>query len=146
MRVPFRVYADFESFIIPMDNCVPNPRQSYTNKCQKHKPSSFSYYIKCFDDKIYSQKPVTYTAKKYEGEDVAHIFISMLKEDIKSIYKRFDKPEKMVFGEEEEQEYEEATECWICHDRFDEGDKKVTDHCHFTGKFRGAAHNSCNLK
>ena len=28
---------------------------------------------------------------------------------------------------------------------FHENDKKVRDHCHFTGKYRGAAHNKCNL-
>ena len=25
-------------------------------------------------------------------------------------------------------------------------DKTVRDHCHYTGKFRGAAHNSCSLQ
>ena len=25
-------------------------------------------------------------------------------------------------------------------------DMKVRDHCHFTGKYRGAAHNTCNLR
>ena len=33
---------------------------------------------------------------------------------------------------------------------FSEGEeedfKKVIDHCHLTGKYRGAAHNICNLK
>jgi hypothetical protein len=28
---------------------------------------------------------------------------------------------------------------------FTEADPKVLDHCHITGKYRGAAHNSCNL-
>ena len=29
---------------------------------------------------------------------------------------------------------------------FDENEKKVRDHCHYTGKFRGPAHNICNLR
>ena len=28
----------------------------------------------------------------------------------------------------------------------DKNYKKVRDHCHFTGKYRGAAHSICNLK
>ena len=74
MRVPFIVYADFESFIKPIDTCEPNPENSYTKQYQKHTPSSFCYYIKCFDDEVYYQNPVTYTAST-ENEDVAQIFL-----------------------------------------------------------------------
>ena len=28
---------------------------------------------------------------------------------------------------------------------FDNNDEKVRDHCHITGKFRGAVHRSCNV-
>ena len=34
--------------------------------------------------------------------------------------------------------------CWICNEVLNTD--KVRDHCHITGKFRGAAHNQCNLK
>ena len=43
-------------------------------------------------------------------------------------------------------EYKNAKICWICQKEFKKADKKVRDHCHFTGKFRGAAHNICNLQ
>ena len=143
MRVPFIVYADFESFIKPIDTCGPNPENSYTKQYQKHTPSSFCYYIKCFDDEVYYQNPVTYTAST-ENEDVAQIFVNMLEEDVKSIYKRFGKPKKMIFGTKEREEFDGATECWICHGEL--GLDRVRDHCHLTGIYRGAAHNKCNLQ
>ena len=74
MRVPFIVYADFESFIKPIDSCLPNGGESYSHQYQKHTPSSFCYYVKCFDDTIYSQKPVVFTAES-EDDDVAQIFV-----------------------------------------------------------------------
>ena len=35
--------------------------------------------------------------------------------------------------------------CWICKKRIDNDEEKVRDHCHVTGKFRGAAHWDCNI-
>ena len=68
-KVPFLVYADFESFIKPLDTCELNSEGSYTKQYQKHEPSSFCYYIKCFDNEVYEPKLVSYT-----GEDAAQKF------------------------------------------------------------------------
>ena len=45
---------------------------------------------------------------------------------------------------DEEERFQLANSCWICNKPFNVGDEKVRDHCHVTGKFRGAAHFSCN--
>ena len=138
-KVPFVIYADFECFIKPIQSCDPDDKKSYTKQYQKHEPSSFCYYIKCFDDEVYKPKKVSYT-----GDDAAWKFVEMLKEDIKIITNIPEK--KMIFGKEKEQ-YEKETKCWICKEEFnDDKGVKVRDHCHFTGRYRGAAHNSCNLK
>ena len=46
--------------------------------------------------------------------------------------------------EENERDFQAATICHICGEHLEED--KVKDHCHVTGKYRGAAHNQCNLK
>ena len=136
-RVPFIVYADFECYIKLIKSCYPDDKESYTEQYQKHKPSSFCYYIVCFDDKVYKPRIVSYT-----GEDAAQKFVGMLEEDIKIITNIPEK--KMIFEKEEVERFKRETKCWICNEEFD-GDDKVKDHCHFTGRYRRAAHNECNL-
>ena len=48
-------------------------------------------------------------------------------------------------AEEEEERFQLTNSCWICDELFDVGDDKVRDHGHITGKYRGAAHWSCNI-
>ena len=50
----------------------------------------------------------------------------------------------MIMNEEDKADFETSTNCWICRKDFEEGELRVRDHCHFTGKYRGAAHQKCN--
>ena len=52
----------------------------------------------------------------------------------------------MIFTFKDKDDFEKAEICWISQKEFGEREKKVRDHCHFTGKYRGAAHNKCNLQ
>ena len=69
----------------------------------------------------------------------------MLEEDIKRIQEKFNFSKNMIFTKEDRSSFEKAKICWICQKEFGES-KKVRDHCHFTGKYRGATHNLCNLQ
>ena len=46
---------------------------------------------------------------------------------------------------EEEERFQSSNSCWICDKLFDVGDEKARGHCHITGKYKGAAHWSCNI-
>ena len=141
-KAPFSIYADFESIIKPMDNCDPDPNKSYTKKYQKHEPVSFSYYIKSFNESVYESRLRGYIKEKPEDPDAIDVFIKWLEEDVKDIANIKEK--EMIFTEEDRKEFNKASDCWICGEAL--GDDRVRDHCHYTGRYRGASHNSCNLK
>ena len=42
---------------------------------------------------------------------------------------------------EQDDIYNTTDTCWICSNEIKED--KVRDHCHITGKYRGAAHRNC---
>jgi len=78
MRHPFVLYADFESFMKPNDTCQPDSSKSNTKNINI---TSFCYYIKCFDDKVYSLKVVVYTSQS-EDDDVSQKLVDMLEKKI----------------------------------------------------------------
>ena len=48
--------------------------------------------------------------------------------------------------EVDEQHFKTMDGCHICGEKYTDKDVHVRDHCHITGKFRGSAHQECNLK
>ena len=50
----------------------------------------------------------------------------------------------LIMTVENEEKFQLSNKCCICGKLFDTTDEKVRDHCHISGKFRGAAHFSCN--
>lgn len=143
ITAPFMIYADFEAFIIPISSCEPSSHESFTNKYEKHETDGSYYQIVCFDDKLHAPEPVIYRANS-EDEDVSQIFVQMLGENIKNIYKEFDFVKKMIFTHEDKLKFIVEVFFWICKDSLN--DDKVRDLCHFAGKYRGAAHYKCNLQ
>ena len=143
LPVPFVIYADFEAITEKIQGCLPNNENSYTEAYQKHTDCGYGYKVVCCYDDTYT-KPI----QIYRGENAVHKFMENMLEEVdwcKSIIKKhFNKPLEMT--EENEKDFQKATKCYICDQQYTDKDIRVRDHCHITGKFRGSAHQDCNLK
>ncbi|XP_033746976.1 uncharacterized protein LOC117332202 [Pecten maximus] len=136
LKVPYIIYADFESFQVPIHGCEVDPQKSHTEKTTQHIPSSFAYKVVGLTKET-SNNPVI-----YRGPDVAENFIECMLREQEEIEQRFKHVEPMIMTGCDWQSFKSATICHICGKGM--GDDRVRDHCHVTGAFRGAAHNECN--
>ena len=108
------------------------------NKCQEHIACSYAYQIVC------SVLGIEFEPRLYVGVDAADHFLNTLQEDLnKYIMPLIEKDVDMIWNDEAKEKFESATHCHVCKKPL--GVDKVKDHCHFTGKFRGAANSQCNL-
>jgi len=53
---------------------------------------------------------------------------------------------RMIISDSEKEQLKQATVCHICEQQFSKKDIKVADHCHYTGMYRGPAHQKCNIE
>ncbi len=126
---PFIIYCDFECNLIPTD---------MSDKIALHALNSTAAYFVCTFDHSRNQY------YKFEGRDCVQDMLEQLRLLGTRCVKEQQENTKMELTTEDVINYKESV-CYICNGAFTATNKKVRDHCHRTGNYRGAAHNTCNI-
>ena len=144
MKVSFIIYTEFESLLEKMSTCHNNPEKSLTTKINKRTPSGYLLFTHCSFDT--TKNRLDY----YTGKNCMKNFCLDLREQATEII-NYEKKEMIPLTKEEKKMHRIQKKCYICKKRFStDNDNKIyhkaKDHCHYAGKYRGAAHDICNLK
>ena len=139
MKDPFIIYADSECLLEKTNTFHNNPEKSSTTKINKHTPSGYSLFTHCSFDT--TKNKLDY----YRGKNRMKKFCLDLKEHATKII-NYEKKEMIPLTKKEEKKHNKQEACHICKKRFPTNDNNKIDHCHYTGKYRGAAHDICNLR
>ena len=148
LKVPTIIYLDLESLLIKQQSSQNNPENSYTEKKPIHEACGYSLNLV----RSYDTNKNIHSFNR--GQDCIRKLCKDLRNHTKEII-NYEKKEMIPLTYNELKYYEKQKYCHICKKRFcnDKEDKskyklfhKVRDHCHYTAKFRDAAHSICNLR
>ena len=139
-KVPFIMYADFESILELMDHGSSDPNQPYTNEVNQHMPSGWCVYSK------FAYGDVDNLLRLYRGKDCIETFCNYIKEEAHRLYHMFPEKPMHPLTKKQWKKYKQSTKYHICYKLFTQTNLKVTDHCHYTGLYRGPVHSLCNLR
>ena len=142
IKLPFVIYPDLECLLEKMSTCYNNPEESSTAEINIHTPSGCSLFTHCSFDKTKSKLDYC------RGKDYMKKFCKDLRKHAAKITK-YEKKKMIPLTIKEEIDYNKQKICYIYKrelSKNDEKNYKVRGHCHYTGKYRGIAHNICNLR
>ena len=116
-------------------------KTSYTEKINRHVPSAWCVHS------TFPYGDLANPLKMYRGKNCVEKFVEYIKEEVNWLYATFPQKPMTELTDVLKREHEAAEKCHICPKEFNNPkNKKVRDHCHYTGLYRGAAHNNCNFK
>ena len=136
-KLYFRLYADFEA-----DNKKENTSiGDKTTNIYKQEPVCNGYYIESdLEDVLKSG----YYKSPLGHENVNWFVDELIKLENKMNFWFKNTKKDIIMTEEDKQDFENDNICRYCEKYIEIN--KVRDHCHLTGKYRGPAHNECNLQ
>ena len=139
-KVPFIMYTDFESILEPILGPGNNPRISTTRGINAHVPSGWCI---CSE---FAYGEVKDPLALYRGKDYVQKFCDHVIGEVRRLYQSFPEKPMEPLTKKQWKDYKHASSCHICFKPFKEGNRKVRDHCHYSGIYRGVAHSLCNLQ
>ena len=137
LKAPFVIYADFECLTTRTGTV--STKEIKTDRYQHHRPCGFMINVVNSIDG--SSEPFL-----YRGEDCMDVFVQKMIEVKDKIMDKMKENKPIIFNANNARDFQLATHCFICGNPFVAGDVKCRDHCHFTGRYRGCAHQDCNLQ
>ena len=113
----------------------------YTGKINSYVPSGWCVHS------TFAYRDVPDSLKIYWGKNCVEKFVEYIEEEVKRLYATYPQQPMIELTDVLKRERKAAEKCHIRLKEFnDPQNKKVRDHCHYTGLYRWAAHNNCNLK
>ena len=153
--VPFSIQADTECMIMDIpDKHWENKKvgQGTRKRFRKVHVPYMAGFVITSNMKIEGFEPtMVIIRKKDDDHDLMKEFCKAMSEAVAKLYdKHFKSKVPINMSPKDERDYNSSERCYLCSRLFspDSGSIywKVRDHCHFTGKYRGAAHSICNLR
>ena len=137
-KVPFIMYADFESILEPLHGPSNNPRISSTRGVNIHTPSGW-----CVQSE-FAYGEVKDPLKLYRGKDCISKFCDHIIAEARCLYNSFPEKPMELLTKAQLKEYNRAARCHVCFTPFRLGNQKVRDHCHYSGIYKRAA--TCSIR
>ena len=131
----FRIYGDFEC-----NNKIEGSHIGIkTTNIFKQNPMCNGFYIVSeLENVLQSGYHST-----FGGNNVEWFVNEVIKIENKMNFYFKNTKKEIVMTQEDEEDFKNSTHCWFCELPLEE--RAVRDHCHLTGKYRGAAHEKCNI-
>ena len=132
----FRIYADFEANNEEDNTSIGNK----TTNIYKQNPILNGYHIVSeLEDVLksdYYKSPLGY-------DNVDWFVDEIIKLENKMAFYFKNTNKDIIMTEENEEDFRNDNVCRFCEKEI--SSDKIRDHCHLTGKYRGPAHNTCNI-